>query len=241
MFEKVLDFLLKNNDDSNQDDGKECLKDSRQVQVEDLCQQVRTSDNEHSNQDESRPRLLEPDKDRVDEKRHERNVQDIGDSDILQDVDQVHFEVRVLCSEGYRRIGFSRAWYVLYNTIPAEIQGRSAAHAHSDMARYGIQKMKILITGAAGNLGSFLAKYLLGAPHELRLMIHRRELSYDVAGFPNARVYRADLGEARSLDEPCKDVNCIVHYESITDCANWMGCLKLRRGPTMIGARKPLE
>jgi len=69
MFEKVLDFLLKNNDDSNQDDGKECLKDSRQVQVEDLCQQVRTSDNEHSNQDESRPRLLEPDKDRVDKER----------------------------------------------------------------------------------------------------------------------------------------------------------------------------
>jgi nucleoside-diphosphate-sugar epimerase len=35
----------------------------------------------------------------------------------------------------------------------------------------------ILITGAAGNLGSLLARYLVQGGHKLRLMYHRKPLA----------------------------------------------------------------
>ena len=41
--------------------------------------------------------------------------------------------------------------------------------------------MNTLITGAAGNLGSFLAQYMMGAGYDLRLMIHRKDIWYDLA------------------------------------------------------------
>lgn len=47
--------------------------------------------------------------------------------------------------------------------------------------------MRLLITGAAGNLGSRLARFLFGSPHELRLMIHRRALPFD----PAAAIFRS--------------------------------------------------
>ena len=75
--------------------------------------------------------------------------------------------------------------------------------------------MNILITGAAGNLGSHLARHLVDSPHELRLLIHRREMPFDVSGFPNASVYRADLGAPETLSEPCKGVDCIVHFAGV--------------------------
>ena len=39
----------------------------------------------------------------------------------------------------------------------------------------------VLITGAAGNLGSILARHLLGGPHALRLLVHRTPLPADIA------------------------------------------------------------
>lgn len=75
--------------------------------------------------------------------------------------------------------------------------------------------MKVLITGAAGNLGSNLTRYLLGSPHELRLLIHRKKLPFDVAPFPNVSVYRADLEDPRSLADPCRDIDCTVHFAGV--------------------------
>lgn len=59
--------------------------------------------------------------------------------------------------------------------------------------------MRLLITGAAGNLGSRLARSLLDSRHELRLMVHRRPLPFDVGPFPRVSITRADLGDAASL------------------------------------------
>src|ERR1044071_1807194 len=71
--------------------------------------------------------------------------------------------------------------------------------------------MRILITGPAGNLGSFLARSLRDTPHELRLMIHRKELPVDDGG----EICRADLAQPATLERACQDVNCIVHLAGV--------------------------
>lgn len=80
--------------------------------------------------------------------------------------------------------------------------------------------MKVLITGAAGNLGSFLARELLPGPHQLRLLIHRREPPFSVAGHANASIVRADLGEPSTLPDVCRDIDCIVHFAGVLFAPN---------------------
>ncbi|MGA2137486.1 MAG: NAD(P)-dependent oxidoreductase [Verrucomicrobiia bacterium] len=75
--------------------------------------------------------------------------------------------------------------------------------------------MKILITGAAGNLGSFLTRELLSSAHQLRLLIHHRELPFAITDSPNASVFRADLGDPATLPDVCRDIDCIVHFAGV--------------------------
>ncbi len=72
--------------------------------------------------------------------------------------------------------------------------------------------MRVLITGAAGNLGSFTARAMLAGPHSLRLMVHRRPLAPDLARAPNVAVYHGDLSTPQTLAEACRDVEVIVHF-----------------------------
>ena len=72
--------------------------------------------------------------------------------------------------------------------------------------------MNVLITGAAGNLGSFLTRHLLEGPHRLNLMIHLQELAPEIASHPNTTVYPADLGRVETLYAPCENTDCIVHF-----------------------------
>ena len=55
--------------------------------------------------------------------------------------------------------------------------------------------MNVLITGAAGNLGSHLAKYLMDSENDLilRLMIHNEPLPYEINR--KAEVCKADLAD----------------------------------------------
>jgi nucleoside-diphosphate-sugar epimerase len=75
--------------------------------------------------------------------------------------------------------------------------------------------MKILITGAAGNLGGFLSRHLLGSPHELNLLTHRRAVAFDVGAYPNVRVFRGDLSLPETLAEPCRGVDAVVHFAGV--------------------------
>lgn len=75
--------------------------------------------------------------------------------------------------------------------------------------------MRILITGAAGNLGSFLARSLLGGGHHLRLLIHRKALSHDLSSATNVSVVQADLAEPATLRDVCRDIECIVHFAGL--------------------------
>ena len=73
----------------------------------------------------------------------------------------------------------------------------------------------ILITGAAGNLGSMLARHLLPTEHRLRLMIHRKALPEDLAQAPNVEVVSADLVRPETLIEACRGVDCVVHFAGV--------------------------
>ena len=75
--------------------------------------------------------------------------------------------------------------------------------------------MKVLISGAAGNLGSRLARFLADSPHELRLMVHRTPLPFDTAPFPRVSICRADLEDPSSLARGCEGMDCVVHLAGV--------------------------
>jgi len=75
--------------------------------------------------------------------------------------------------------------------------------------------VKILITGAAGNLGSRAAQHLSSTSHELRLLIHKSPLPFDASSYPNVSAMRADLQEPASLDAACARIDCIVHFAGV--------------------------
>ncbi|UCH77892.1 MAG: NAD(P)-dependent oxidoreductase [Candidatus Coatesbacteria bacterium] len=75
--------------------------------------------------------------------------------------------------------------------------------------------MRILITGAAGNLGSFLARDFLGTSHELNLLIHRKSLPADLAAHPSVAVFRGDLGRIDTLAAPCRSVDAVFHFGGV--------------------------
>jgi len=75
--------------------------------------------------------------------------------------------------------------------------------------------MRVLITGAAGNLGSRLARHLLGTNHQVRLLVHKTELPSDLASSPSVTAYRADLTNPETLQPACADTDCIVHLAGV--------------------------
>jgi nucleoside-diphosphate-sugar epimerase len=70
----------------------------------------------------------------------------------------------------------------------------------------------ILITGAAGNLGSLLSRQLIPTGGELRLMYHRTPLPEDVAHAEHVRPVQADLADPASLPAAVSGVEVIVHF-----------------------------
>jgi nucleoside-diphosphate-sugar epimerase len=75
--------------------------------------------------------------------------------------------------------------------------------------------VNILIVGAAGNLGSLLTSDLLTSEHQLRLLIHTRNLPFDLPPGANAQVVRGDLADPASLARVCVDVECIVYLAGV--------------------------
>jgi len=81
--------------------------------------------------------------------------------------------------------------------------------------------MKILITGAAGNLGSLLARHLLAqGVGPLRLMIFRRDVPTDLKVTGKTEVVRADLSKRDLLTAAVKGVDAIVHFAGVLFKAN---------------------
>ena len=77
------------------------------------------------------------------------------------------------------------------------------------------QSPTILITGAAGNLGSLLARHLIPGGHPLRLMYHRKPLPTDIADASNVGGVRADLADPRTLPLAVNGADVVVHFAGV--------------------------
>jgi nucleoside-diphosphate-sugar epimerase len=77
------------------------------------------------------------------------------------------------------------------------------------------QSPTILITGAAGNLGSLLARHLVQSGHRLRLMYHRKPLASDLLSALNVSPVQADLAQPETLPAPVAGVDVIVHFAGV--------------------------
>ncbi len=76
--------------------------------------------------------------------------------------------------------------------------------------------MKVLITGAAGNLGSILAEYLLeNSSYRLRLMIHRLAVAETLGGSDRTEIVRADLADPESLRPAVSGVDVVIHFARV--------------------------
>jgi nucleoside-diphosphate-sugar epimerase len=73
----------------------------------------------------------------------------------------------------------------------------------------------ILITGAAGNLGSLLARHLIAGRHHVRLMYHTTPLPADLMSAPGVECVRADLADPRTLPPAVAGVDAIVHFAGV--------------------------
>jgi len=75
--------------------------------------------------------------------------------------------------------------------------------------------LKVLITGAAGNLGSLLAVHLKNNELLLNLMIHKRDVLSSLKTEKNINIFRADLADKNSLDDALKNVDVVVHFAGL--------------------------
>jgi len=73
----------------------------------------------------------------------------------------------------------------------------------------------ILITGAAGNLGSRLARHLAHKGSRLRLMVHRSPLPADLAAHETVTAVTADLANPATLPAAVAGVGVVVHFAGV--------------------------
>jgi nucleoside-diphosphate-sugar epimerase len=75
---------------------------------------------------------------------------------------------------------------------------------------------KVLITGAAGNLGGLLAAHINSNSNLfLNLLIHQKDVNPELRNLPNTDVFKADLSDKSTLGPALKDVDVIVHFAGI--------------------------
>ncbi len=82
--------------------------------------------------------------------------------------------------------------------------------------------MNILITGAAGNLGSLLTKYILDNENDLNLILmqHRKKIENNIKQNTRVKVRNADLSKSETLYDCLDNVDIIVHFAGVLFKAN---------------------
>lgn len=82
--------------------------------------------------------------------------------------------------------------------------------------------MNVLITGAAGNLGSLLARHILDHQDGLNLLLmqHKKPVRPDIARHPRVKVRFGDLSRPDTLDSCLDGAHVIVHFAGVLFKAN---------------------
>lgn len=83
-----------------------------------------------------------------------------------------------------------------------------------------MEKLRIAITGAAGNLGSLLSHGMIERNLDLHLLIHRKNIEQDLQNRDNVSVFRTDLANKATLVQALDGVDVIVHFAGILFKAN---------------------
>lgn len=78
-----------------------------------------------------------------------------------------------------------------------------------------MKRQRVLITGAAGNLGSRLVRRLAGEVEHVRAMIHREPLPAVLAALPSVETARADLAQPETLTSRLSGVDTVVHFAGV--------------------------
>ncbi len=80
----------------------------------------------------------------------------------------------------------------------------------------------ILITGAAGNLGSLLAGYIRDNETDLNLILmqHRKRIPDDIGGHPGFEVRNGDLSKPATLHGCLEGADMVVHFAGVLFKAN---------------------
>ncbi|MBN2211028.1 MAG: NAD(P)-dependent oxidoreductase [Sedimentisphaerales bacterium] len=76
--------------------------------------------------------------------------------------------------------------------------------------------MKVLITGAAGNLGGALAHYLLDTSDLiLHLLVHKKDVCSCLKLSPRTKIFRGDLAHKNSLHTCLEEVDVIIYFAGV--------------------------
>lgn len=81
-------------------------------------------------------------------------------------------------------------------------------------------KIKVAITGAAGNLGSFLANRLTVENIDLNLLYHNKEIDKKLTENNKVTTYKIDLAQKNTLFNALDNVDVIVHFAGVLFKAN---------------------
>jgi len=80
---------------------------------------------------------------------------------------------------------------------------------------------RILITGAAGNLGASLTGYLLKhSDHHLNLMVHKKDVSAATTKHERTTIFHCDLADRRTLQEASQASDTIIHFAGVLFAPN---------------------
>ncbi len=82
--------------------------------------------------------------------------------------------------------------------------------------------MNVLITGAAGNLGSLLARHIMDNEKDLNLILmqHKSQVPSDLKHNPGITVRNADLAKPETLNGCLDGADAIVHFAGVLFKAN---------------------